>query len=509
MENTELASDISFLERFQQIKEKLIELIATYESKIVKSDLNSQIDNIKNLTVIGFETSKILNVIENFVITNKIQQNDDVLEMLNKYKKHFPFLSLFTPDKIHVVNIIDLMLSLPMSYDLNLNIYNMMTKFLEKSTSEHSDDIDVKNVSYLRLIKNLVDALYHYKIILNREITLTDLLTKEIYPLTSNELSSKLERYKLFNEFNKGERGIDQIDAIINHFPAETNYFQRILKMTENMRKLVEFSKEMLDDKNMSIEELLKLDIESILTNLVFIKNISPESISNIASSLNTNLVHVIVKNAEKFKMTNEIMEYVTKRNYLIGFLLEQFYNLKSEISYEKNLFANLSKIEGNFKNRQLKCDTPDFNPENMTEITDLSDLYIKLNQSQIMEMNDELVVRKMDENNVELISDINLRARKIISLIPTIESPEKAKSLIKNVLLSKANYELEKSSRKMLENWLHKISIYRKIMDQLCLKSWLGVKSSSENNPQIILHDLLEGGCNIFALILYFIHVG
>ncbi|CAO1403533.1 unnamed protein product [Diamesa serratosioi] len=396
-----VAREIKYTRNFQLVRLQLISVVYEYNDTMMKeletstSSGKFEIGMIKSIAVAGFETAKILNLIEKFIDTNHLNQEKKDTETLEKSIALYPNLKYYTSGLINVLPVIDLLLSLPCSFDLNQNIYKLIMKHWELNKLEQIEtQVDI-NFGYVQFLKNLMSTLTVYKN-QNEEITIQNILNDEIFSLDTEVFTKKQENLK-----NANELMILEVDSLNNEsellktlqqfdkFDAEINYMNRVNYYVKNLKLLLKF----YTNQSYTFDELLKLNIEEIVGEIICTLNVDPENFENFAFNVNINLVYAIsccvaeeifqplpapdeeklvflflqsekgeksflleegvieavITKPKIFKIsTTTILYYIKRHNFLLAYILKEIQNFEYKtLKYdEMNLFDNIKKLK-------------------------------------------------------------------------------------------------------------------------------------------------------------------
>lgn len=275
----------------------------TFETNVV--------DRIRKVAAIGFEASKITNIMSSFAVANKIPPALTNYEpIIERYNVQYPFLQTYSrsDDLLQATIVVDLVLSLASNYDICANIFNMITKTwpfyripIESKTKNDTTTTTTTTMGYYRFYRNLLSCLHQYKLSAHENLSVKRLLCDECYPLNVEQLEQTLEKEKFFKNLlkinsTKDLQTIDELHGYGKQFEIITcdnnvNYFKRILSFVVNMQLLLQFKETRI---RMSVTEILSQNICQIIDEIIFEQSVSPMEIETIACNINTNLVHIL-----------------------------------------------------------------------------------------------------------------------------------------------------------------------------------------------------------------------
>lgn len=455
MDGSSVAQEIKYTRNFQLVRLQLISVVYEYNDIMMReletstSSGKFEIGMIKSIAVAGFETAKILNLIEKFIDNNQLKQDKKDTETLDKSIAIYPNLKYYTSGLIDVLPVIDLLLSLPCSFDLNQNIYKLIMKHWELNKLEEIETPIEMNFGYVQFLKNLMSALTVYKN-QNEEITIQNILNDEIFNLDTKVFTKKRENLKSANELMildvaklNNESDLLKILQQFDKFDAEINYMNRLNYYVKNLKLLLKFYSNQL----YTFDELLKLNIEEIVGEIICTLNVDPENFENFAYNVNINLVYAIsccvaeeifqpfqisdTSDEEKllslflqsekgstnsslegeileavphkpkiFKIsTTTILYYIKRHNFLLAYILKEIQNFEYKtLKYEElNLFDNIKKLKA------VKVFEAIYNSNSMLAALNYDNINIKMLLEKIKETADL-------EKKIQILTSINVK---------------------------------------------------------------------------------------------------
>lgn len=491
MENTTLAHDISFSENYQETKIKLKEIFQKYKTEELNqlpTETKTPIPLIKKVVAVGLEVSKILNIIENFTSSQRIQQTKESLDTIQKYRGNYQFLTLYTPESIQGTVIVDFLITLANNYDISLNLFNLIVKNCGEDSSK---------IGHFGFLKRTLQCLFCYKNLKKVNLSFVDLMIEQSYGLVPENLEEKLINESVFSDLLKDcKSDIFKIDL-----KSKLNYFQRICGFVDNSKRLLQY----VSLKQFEPDELMKIDLISKIGESVFHYKITPFELEGICNNLGINLTIALVKNCYpivNYELEKSlVLDYVRRSNFLIAFLLEEIYGIQSTTG--DNFFRNLTKLKsievikkvyGN--NSSIAALNSDeiilLNLDDLEILENLPELQYKKNRQVFDDRIDEIV--KVRPEIIEKIRNVNLKAEILIENMMKIENPEKILQLIKNILLhNRSKDELNIKFEICLKKCLNNLIIYQEIIKIFGNISWIDVQNLTINEPDKILSKLIE----------------
>lgn len=375
------------MEQYNQTKQKLRVIFIKYELEETVRQTDQMFSNvtgskqtverIKKVAAVGFEASKITNIIARFANENRVcQQNslDVVRVLLEKHQINYKYLRAYAETELQATIVVDLVLSLATNHDICSNIFNILTKIW-------NTDSDLK-LGYFGFLKNIVECLRLHKTIAGKDIAAIDLIFNECLSLNSIELSTQLTREKTFLHLKTVNASLDlstmdKMKTFLKQFEimklGEVNYFHRIFSFILNVSRLLQY----YSDESVRIKtplEILNLNLSRVIGEIIFDNHVAPADIEGIVCNINMNLVHVLTLNTlpeiiycnrSKHEVNLEelidgsteidstlrqcwpieqthIFDYVKNHNALIAFLLRSIRTVEWEDEVKSKFLKNL-----------------------------------------------------------------------------------------------------------------------------------------------------------------------
>ncbi|XP_055625095.1 zinc finger FYVE domain-containing protein 26 homolog isoform X2 [Toxorhynchites rutilus septentrionalis] len=520
LSHTAVGQDMIFLENFTQIKSKLSSLTASYDRMRQEQhdgSAGSTLGDIRSSTAIGFEASKIVSTIETFSISQKILQTEEDHQLLEKYIAQYPLLKLFRGDSLRNIYTMDLLLGVPMGYDLNLSMYNLVSKSLHKSKCS-----DALSFAYVGFLKRLLDDMQMFRTVGSTgrpSVTFHDLLSREVCPLNPVQLKPILEARRDLMTLGSLE------DLQLGEGKAPLILPVRIQKFVDEAEKLLGLHTEWKD--SLRADDIVRLDLNKIVSELVFDARVPLNVLEPLTNGTNLNLVYIIAKNflcgaqeKSSFDLLShgpDVLEYVSKKNQLLGIILKEITNVDGGNSLLKN-FKNLSffdALEPMYQYRMSAAlDSDRFDLKQCDVYQDLDDIHrLKLIDSvlgrkqrephnRLHKLRHEIVTQLLQSNSTELeipfekilqnTHDINRKAEYLLKCIDRISCAQTIIDTIRSILCSKHRGDLTGEHEESLKEWLFKLQIYVEIGEALDNRDWRSIHHLSENSMDQILLQLM-----------------
>lgn len=411
MDNSQLATELAFSENLNQTKQKLRDIFIKYKKEDMSqsTEMYSELERIKKAAAVGFEASKITNILATFTAANPIKQDEATVNLFDKFRLKYPFLNNYAEPLIQATIILDFVLSLANNYDICSNIFNMLTKTWNGCETNGSGDMQI--LGYFEFFRNLIECLRLYKSVLQENVSVQQLMYNECYSLNPIELSGKLKQEKIFKKLLRIKEteieSMDDLYSISKQFDdlklKSVNYFKLVYTFAENAQRLLQFS-EIRQKKKLS--ELLEIDLYALIGEIVYEQSISPLEIESITTNMNINLVHCLAENLAPvidFKRNNnpdadrrhfqamidsvdyesdDISHELDSLNESDEFFKPKIFKLNqskvaSYLKKHNNLLAYLIKQIQNYEDDQIQCKSSFLeNLSNLKDVESLSILY-------------------------------------------------------------------------------------------------------------------------------------
>lgn len=307
LQGSDIAKEVSFINNYRETKDKLEQVVKRFE-EISKREAPSmtvsiEIEEIKKIAEGGFEKAKFVNMLEKFSQQNKISARNDDANLLEHASVKHPQLRMYMGDNLNVLPLIDFMISLPCSFELNHSIYKYIVN--QWKMTEGEDEA----FGYWKFLKHLMDILTIFK---NHNVNqrICDLLNDEIFTLEPTMLKKQLiNREYVKDLLNSNSSQLQQSDAELTDtihkfelFEAEVNFFARIVSFMKCIRQLVKFQ----TNEAYNVDDLMALNLDEVIGKIIFQQQYSPETVENFAFNVNINLVHTMAIAASRSFMKPE-----------------------------------------------------------------------------------------------------------------------------------------------------------------------------------------------------------
>uniref|UniRef100_A0A182JUU1 FYVE-type domain-containing protein n=1 Tax=Anopheles christyi TaxID=43041 RepID=A0A182JUU1_9DIPT len=380
------------IEQMQTLKADLSTLIKKHERKrdtamgyggTQSSDSNNDVllDDIRNKTAMGFEISKVLSTIETFLKSQPVSASDTgVLPPMDRFVTRYPFLTVLTRKNLHLSQIVDIVLNLPFSYELNLAIYNFLLKNAHQATNNvpagimstsiagHGGETSQLIGNYVSFFGNIIETLQvAHKTERARltssgfKLTITELLSREVCPLDTVENGMVLKRRVRFHTMversdellQEGAEDLERSYALLTDCGSASLgkvklYLEHLTKLLESL--LAKGKKDDLPVKEQltNLHDLMQTDVQKLMLERLFENQTSFTTVDQMASMLGINLVQslgkrLLAESKETVRDVAGLWEYIASKNELLCQLCTIQANGTSPSS--KSLVGNYSTL--------------------------------------------------------------------------------------------------------------------------------------------------------------------
>lgn len=315
LSDSTIAAEVDFLENFNATKQKI--------DDILKSQANaSEIDSF------------IEQEIDQFKQNNPVPETQETSVLLDRFIGNYPYLELYKGLTLQAVVIIDYILNLPATMDTSSIIEKMLPKLWDK---EEPIEQRQNRIGYYGFIRQILSAQSLCNINRDHPVGLNELLSSELYSFNAFDLAQRLQKEDTYKKqqqipldtLNSRAGLIENIMSFENYSRKNENLLQHVFAYSINMNRLIQLKSPpiQLDSDNVCLEEILKIDLFSLIGDIMFDEsaNVALSDIESIVCNLNTNLLHVITTNTcptisirDKFSPSpiddfNEILQLLAK----------------------------------------------------------------------------------------------------------------------------------------------------------------------------------------------------
>uniref|UniRef100_A0A182N240 FYVE-type domain-containing protein n=1 Tax=Anopheles dirus TaxID=7168 RepID=A0A182N240_9DIPT len=379
------------IEQMLMLKNRLTVLVAKNERKqdlarggyggSQSSDSNSDVllDDIRLKTAMGFEISKVLSLIETYL--KSLAQLDNtlatvcILAPMDRFVPRYPFLSVFTEKNMQLSQIVDIVLNLPFTYELNLAIYNFLQKnahhmasmasnMMSTSTAGHGGETSQLIGNYVYFFGTIIDTLQLlHKTrraemnLENVKLTIEQLLSREVCPLDTVENSVVLKRRARFHNM------VDRGDELEHSREDPDGSFTKLSEsgsaslgkvrfylghMTKLMQLLVPTAA--TDDLLANAQKLIKTDVRELILQRLLEGTVSSSTMDTLSSMLGVNLIQTICMSliipTTKGIEVDGLWEYIESKSELLYRLCRVQVNGTEVCNDKPSLIVNYATLK-------------------------------------------------------------------------------------------------------------------------------------------------------------------
>lgn len=305
---------MQFLENFNATKQKI--------NEILKNQPNAS--DIQH--AIAYE-------IDQFKQHYPVPETPETSILLDHFIGNYKYLELYKGLSLQAIVIIDYVLNLPATVDISSIINEMLPKLWDKKESIKQWQ---NRIGYYGFIRQILLAQSLCNVNRGHPIGINELLSTELYSFNASDLVQRLKKEDTYKKqqqialdtLNTRAGLIENITSFEKYSQKNENLLQHVFAYSINMNRLIQLkSPAHMDTDNVCLEEILKIDLFSLIGDIMFDEcaNVDIESIESIACNLNTNLLHVITTNTcptisirDKFSSSpiedfNEILQLLAK----------------------------------------------------------------------------------------------------------------------------------------------------------------------------------------------------
>lgn len=231
-----------------------------------------------------------------------VPETPETSTLLDRFIGNYPYLELYKGQSLQAVVIIDYLLNLPVIVDVSSIIEKMLPKLWEKDESIEQWQ---NRIGFYGFIRQIVSAQSLCNV--SRESPIGLLLSTELYSFNATELAQRLQKEDTYKKqqqialdaLNTHAGLIENIVSFENYSRKNENLLQHVFAYSLNMNRLIQLKSPVyLDADNVCLEEILKIDLFSLIGDIMFDDaNVALADIESIVCNLNTNLLHVITTN--------------------------------------------------------------------------------------------------------------------------------------------------------------------------------------------------------------------
>uniref|UniRef100_A0A2M4CYZ5 FYVE-type domain-containing protein n=1 Tax=Anopheles darlingi TaxID=43151 RepID=A0A2M4CYZ5_ANODA len=321
------------MEQMETLSSKLIDLVQRQERRSQpdsppnSSDSDTLLHDIRTKTAVGFEVSKVLSTIETFLKAQtegtgrELHDNDDgigavLVAPMDRFVGRYPFLGMHTGKNLHLSQIVDIVLTLPFKYELNLSVYNFLLKNVQRNTlrgmsastinegngagrggigSGAGPSVEPLMVgNFVSFFGTLIDTMH---IAIKTDSQLTDhrtigqLLTRELCPLDAVENGLTLKRRARFHTMattvqvqHKDRSPQLALDGSISH--------DRTSQFLQHLQQLLQLTT--ASGATHGSDSLLRIDVRNILLEALLDGTTSITALATMTAKLGINMVQTI-----------------------------------------------------------------------------------------------------------------------------------------------------------------------------------------------------------------------
>lgn len=366
--------ELHFMEHQQLIKQKLAKIYAKYEAlagdcsaAINTNNTTTTVEQIKRVAAKGFELSKIISVVDNFVQAQRLQPSTEQKTLLQRHSANtqYGFMQQFNDRNLNAIIVCDLIVNLRFNREITCNLMLVIRRQQQQEQQQQPatnvpSDGNPREIGAMYLMQNLCECMRLLESA-GFQPALNELLCRHSCPLRPVPLALKLQREAAFEVLYKKEssdyahtRLMRNLAPQFQKLKSKQNYYARFCGYIQQLARLLQMRDPNLEYHN---TQLLRQDPYIVIGELIYDCDITPLEIECNVTALHLNLVHVIALNicpqfAEDgvIKRTVRVVQpqkqesihnYIFQHNQLLAQLLQAVQ--LNDISIESSL--NLSPL--------------------------------------------------------------------------------------------------------------------------------------------------------------------
>ncbi|XP_068156330.1 LOW QUALITY PROTEIN: zinc finger FYVE domain-containing protein 26 homolog [Drosophila tropicalis] len=550
LEQGQLSRELQFMEQQQLIKQKLATIYANYQALEIKGQSrdNTTVEQIKDVAAKGFELSKIISVVDNFSQAQKLQQSEELKNLLQRHvvNRQYSFLQQFEERNLNAIIICDLIVNLKFNREITSNLLLVIRRQQQqKQKVKQSGDGESGNanpeIGAMHLLQNLCECMRLLERA-GRQPGLNKLLYKQTYPLRPTALALQLQREAAFGTLYKKAsseyvhcKELRSHGTLFQQLRSRHNYFLRFYGYMQQLTRLLQLRDPNLEYHN---TRLLQHNPIEVIGDLIYDDDITPLEIESNVAALHLNLVHVISlnicpqlgreglpKRSSRLvspQKQETIHNYIVQHNQLLAQLLLSVQKgelQRGSCDLNFSCLAQLMELpemdilacmhEGNRVLASLGAYNVDI--KSLEHLVSDREVELRIlllgicGQGESIRQRIDYLIRHLVENTgftkdsriIQLVVhmfDLGERARLLSDFFTKITSSQLAKELIERTLKHRdANLKIPDALRRRLESTLPDITIYAKVSSILQFESWPQAYDFGRQTPNVIFEQLLQ----------------
>lgn len=243
--------------------------------------------------------------IDQFIQNYPVPETTETSMLLDRFIGNYPYLELYKGLSLQAVVIIDYILNLPATVNVSSIIDRMFPKLWDKQESIEQWQ---NRIGYYGFMRQILSAQSLCNVGRDHPIGLNELLSTELYSFNASDLVQRLQKEESYKKqqqialdtLNTRADLIENIMSFENYSRKNENLLQHVFAYSINMNRLIQLKNPAhLDADNVCLEQILKIDLFSLIGDIMFDEdaNVPLNDIESIVCNLNTNLLHVITTN--------------------------------------------------------------------------------------------------------------------------------------------------------------------------------------------------------------------
>lgn len=312
------------MEHQQLIKQKLAKIYAKYEalagdctaainsrnsnsSSTTNNNRTTTVEQIKRVAAKGFELSKIISVVDNFVQAQKLQPSTEQKILLQRHSANtqYGFMQQFNDRNLNAIIVCDLIVNLRFNREITCNLMLVIRRQQQQEQQQSPvpnipSEANPREIGAMYLLQNLCECMLLLETA-GFPSALNELLCRHSCPLRPVPLALKLQRELAFGVLYKKPpsdyahtRMLRTLAPEFQKLKSKQNYYARFCGYIQQLARLLQMRDPNLEYHN---TQLLRQDPYIVIGELIYDCNITPLEIEGNVTALHLNLVHVIALN--------------------------------------------------------------------------------------------------------------------------------------------------------------------------------------------------------------------
>lgn len=346
---------MNYLENFNALKSQAKNYFKSIKGKRDADNTDFSLQEIKSIVIHGFESSQMLNLLQEFIGNTPITQSRSSKMLIDRFIENYAFLGLYTITLLPAISIVDFLLGVSTIPDNCVNTFNMITNLFQKDESAVHNVLPKGIPGYYDSLKAIISTMALFNS--------TRSLTSDVRNLILNQCHTfgfehEMKEENAFECLKEIDILSNDLKRIILHFDEfhglSGNILNKVFNYAVNVDLLLNSKHKQLNQVHSAEmqERLENTDVFSLIGDKCFNTNISLTNLESMACNINANLIYTICVNfGQRFEETeneDSAIDFVRTHNELIAHILSDFTVKadKDNPNSNQQLFQNLFKTD-------------------------------------------------------------------------------------------------------------------------------------------------------------------